>query len=218
MRVISLFIFDLDGTLVDTLDDITSSVNFALGRLGRPPLPAVVVRGYVGDGITTLMQRCLGGSAGQLDEAVALYKNHHRNNLVVRSALYPAVSETLKYFQPVPMAVISNKSVEFIQPLLDGLGIGRYFRTIIGADSGLLLKPAPDALLKVMHDINAPKERTVMVGDGAADVASGKAAGVITCSVTYGFRSAEELEKTGPDYLIHDFSELKRLFAPGRPE
>jgi phosphoglycolate phosphatase len=216
MKPIDLLIFDLDGTLVNTLEDIAASVNYTLSRLTRPPLPLDTVRQYVGDGVEMLLTRSLGRDAGSLDSAVALYKEHHRRNLVVKSRLYPSVRETLEHFKSLPLSVISNKSAEFIGPLLGGLGIGRYFKLVIGADSGLLLKPAPDAVLRVLSALSVPKERAVMVGDGTSDIRAGKAAGVLTCAVTYGFRSEDELRKAGPDHVIHELSELMTLFKAGQ--
>lgn len=212
MKPISLLIFDLDGTLVNTLEDIAASVNFTLQKLGRPLIPLDAVRQYVGDGVEMLMRRALGGEDDLLADAVGVYTVHHSRNLMARSRLYPSVKDTLEYFQALPMAVITNKSSEFVHPLMEGLGIARYFRLILGADSGLPLKPAPDALVKIMAELEAPKERTAIVGDGTTDVRAGKAAGVITCSVTYGFRTEEELKKAGPDHVIRDLSELKGLF------
>jgi phosphoglycolate phosphatase len=214
MKAIGLLIFDLDGTLVNTLEDITASVNYTLDRLGRQPLSLDTVRHYVGDGIEALMMRSLGGQTERLSEAVTIYKEHHRQNLVVRSSLYPFVEETLEHFKTIPLAVISNKTMEFVSPLLDCLGIGRYFRMIIGADFGLPLKPAPDAVLRIMSEFGVPKERTVIVGDGTTDVRAGRAAGVITCSVTYGFRSESELRQAGPEYVIGELTGLKKLFTP----
>ncbi len=212
MKSIGLLIFDLDGTLVNTLEDIAASVNFTLNQLGRAPLTVDTVRQYVGDGIDTLMLRSLGGKTQNISEAVSIYKEHHRANLVVRSRLYPTVAETLNYFRLIPMAVISNKTLEFVAPLLERLGIGKYFKLVIGADYGLPLKPAPDAVLKILADFEMPKEGAVIVGDGTTDIRAGKAAGIITCSVTYGFRSAEELRKAEPDYMIHELAGLKELF------
>jgi phosphoglycolate phosphatase len=214
MKSIGLLIFDLDGTLANTLPDITASVNHTLGRLGRSPLPIETVSRYVGDGLEMLLTRSLGGQSGPIEKAVAIYIEHHRRNLVVSTSLYPAVKETLEYFKSLPMAVITNKAREFSEPLLDQLGIRQYFKMIIGADNGLPLKPAPDSILKILNEVGVAKERTAIVGDGATDVRAGKAAGIMTCSVTYGFRSEEELRKAGPDYVIHDLSELKRLFMP----
>jgi phosphoglycolate phosphatase len=215
MRPVRLLIFDLDGTLVNTIEDITESVNFTLGRLGSPPLPGERVRRYVGDGIEELMKRSLGGTTERVADAVAIYKEHHRRNLMVRSRVYPGVLETLDYFKPLPMSIISNKTMEFVESLINRLGIAAYFNPVIGADLGLPLKPAPDAVLKILSDSGVPRERAVMVGDGTTDIRAGKAAGVMTCAVTYGFRSEDELRKAGPDYVIHAFSELKELFMPG---
>jgi phosphoglycolate phosphatase len=214
MKPINLIIFDLDGTLVNTLEDIAASVNFTLQKLGRPLIPVDSVRQYVGDGVEMLMRRALSGSDEFLPDAVGIYNVHHSRNLLVRSRLYPSVTEVLEHFRTVPMAVISNKTSEFVQPLLDGLKISGYFRMILGADSGLPLKPSPDSVQKIMAEFKSPKDRTVIVGDGTTDVRAGKAAGVITCSVTYGFRSEEELRKAGPDYVIHELSDLKKLFTP----
>jgi len=214
MHPVNLLIFDLDGTLVNTLEDITASLNYTLSKFGRQPLPMDRVRRYVGDGLTALLQRALGERREFLDQAQAVYTVHYSRNLSRRSRLYPGVRETLEHFKGLPMAVISNKSSEFIGPLLGHFGILPYFKEIVGADSGLLLKPAPDALLRVMAAFNAPGDRTVMVGDGTTDIRAGKAAGCITCAAAYGFRSEGELREAGPDHLIQAFSELKDLFVP----
>ncbi len=214
MIPINLLIFDLDGTLINTLDDIAASVNYALARLDKRPIPAETVRQFVGDGTRVLLARSLGNSAEQVDEALDLYKEHYGSNLVVHSSLYPGVRETLDYFKSITMAVISNKTTEFIDPLLERLGIARYFKMAIGADHGIRLKPAPDSVLRILAKVGAPRERTALVGDGTTDMIAGRAAGVITCAVTYGFRSEQELKKAGPDHIVHHISDLKQIFIP----
>lgn len=214
MKTIDLFIFDLDGTLIDTLGDITASVNFTLARLGRQPLDMNTVRRYVGDGIDVLIERSLGGRSDQFADAVAIFRDHHLRNLSVRSTLYPAVRDTLEYFKAIPKSVITNKSMEFCSPLLEHLGIAQQFKLVVCGDNGLPLKPAPDAVLKIMAECGATKGRTVLVGDSVTDIQAGKAAGILTCAVTYGFRSEEDLRKAEPDFILHDFPELKKLFAP----
>ena len=215
MKPIRLIIFDLDGTLVDTLEDIAHSVNFTLGRLGRPLLHRDTVRQYVGDGLEMLLTRALNGHTDLLEEAKGIYTVHQTKNLVVNSHLYPGVTETLEHFRSLPMAVVTNKTLEFSEPLLEQLGVRPYFGMIIGADSGLPLKPAPDAFLSVMKSLAVPKERTVVVGDGITDIRAGKAAGITTCAVTYGFRSEEELRKADPDHVIRKMTGLKDLFSAG---
>lgn len=212
MKPIGLIIFDLDGTLVNTLEDITASLNYTLARLDRPPLEVSTVQQYVGDGLSRLLERALGGQTDRVDEAVTIYKEHHRKNFTAHSALYPSVNETLEYFKALPLAVITNKNTEFCDALLEKLGIRHYFKQTIGADAGVALKPSPDALLQVIAEQGVPKERTVMVGDSVADVQAGKAAGVATCAVTYGYRSEGELRLAKPDYIIQSLAELTNLF------
>jgi phosphoglycolate phosphatase len=215
MKPIRLLIFDLDGTLVDTLEDITHSVNFTLGRLGRPLLHLDTVRQYVGDGMTMLLTRALGMHSDLLEEAKGIYTVHQSRNLVVRSHLYPGVKDTLEHFRSVPMAVVTNKTLEFSEPLLVKLGIRPYFGMVIGADAGLPLKPAPDAFQKIMKGLGIAKEYAAVVGDGTTDMLAGRAAGIVTCAVTYGFRTEEELRRTGPDHVIRSFPELRTVFSAG---
>ncbi len=214
MESLSLLTFDLDGTLVDTLDDIAASVNHALARLGQKTVPKEDVGRYVGDGIEATLTRSLGGSTLHLAQALDLFREHYRRNMLVHARLYPGVREVLEYFGPIPKAVISNKSMEFIVPVLDGLGIARYFRTAIGANRGFPLKPAPDSLNSVMARFGVSRQRTAIVGDGTADMLAGKAAGIITCAVTYGYRSENELRAIDPDYMVHSLLQLKTFFFP----
>jgi phosphoglycolate phosphatase len=214
MIPVSLLIFDLDGTLVNTLEDIAASLNHTLACFGKGPLPLKTIQQYVGGGIEDLLIRSFGDRPVDLAKAVQIYKEHHNNNLVVRSVLYPGVLETLEYFQALPRAVLSNKALEFVTPLIERLGLAQQFQSLVGAGPGVLLKPSPDSIQRLMARFRAPRERTVMVGDGTTDMAAGKAAGVITCAVTYGFRSEQELQKAGPDHIIHEFFELTKVFVP----
>ncbi len=213
MKSLSLLIFDLDGTLVDTLDDITASVNYTLARLDKKPLLRESVRQFVGDGVERLLARAF-GTDNPPPEAVSLYKSHHRAHLIVNSRLYPSVRETLEYFRSIPLVVISNKSSEFVMPVLERLGIRSCFAECFGADSGLPLKPAPDLVLHALSRFSAAKEAAALVGDGTTDIRAGKAAGIITCAVTYGFRTETELRSLNPDYVVRDLAELKTIFQP----
>ena len=214
MTPVSLLIFDLDGTLVNTLEDIAASLNHTRACFGKGPLPLKTIQQYVGGGIEDLLVRSFGDHPVDLAKAVRIYKEHHSTNLMVRSVLYPAVPETLEYFHTIPRAVLSNKALEFVTPLIERLGIAGQFQTLVGGGPGVLLKPSPDSIERLVARFRVPRERTVMVGDGTTDMAAGKAAGVITCAVTYGFRSEEELLKTVPDHIIRRFSDLTKVFVP----
>jgi phosphoglycolate phosphatase len=177
-------------------------------------IPVGVVRTYVGDGISMLLLRALGGHEELLDDAKGVYTVHHSRNLLVRSHLYPGVRQTLEHFRSLPMAVVTNKDRAFSEPLLQGLGILPYFRTVIGADAGLPLKPAPDAFLRILRETGVSPDLAVVVGDGTTDIIAGKAAGITTCAATYGFRSEEQLRAAGPDHVVRAFPELTTLFTP----
>jgi phosphoglycolate phosphatase len=214
MTPVSLLIFDLDGTLVNTLEDIAASLNHTLVSFGKGPLPLKTVQQYVGGGIEDLLIRSFGGHVVDLAKAVRIYKEHHTSNLAVRSVLYPGVFETLEYFQAIPKAVLSNKSLEFVTPLVERMGLAQQFQALVGGGPGVPLKPSPDSIERLMVRFRVPRERTVMVGDGTTDMAAGRAAGVITCAVTYGYRSEQELRKAGPDHILREFSELSKVFVP----
>lgn len=214
MIPVSLLIFDLDGTLVNTLEDIAASLNHTLACFNKGPLPLKAVEQYVGGGIEDLLIRSFGDHPFDLAKAVQVYKEHHGRNLVVHSVLYPGVVETLEHFQAIPRVVLSNKSTEFVTPLCERLGLAQQFQALVGGGPGVPLKPSPEVIRKLMVQFGVPHERVVIVGDGTTDIAAGKAAGIITCAVTYGYRSEEQLRKTGPDHVIHQFSELTKVFAP----
>lgn len=211
---IRLLIFDLDGTIVDTVQDIAASINHTLITLGRGTLPLDAVKRYVGDGLDMMLTRSLGGDAGLLPTARKIYFEHHRMNLIVQSSLYPGVTETLEYFKSIPLVIITNKPSAFTNPILEKLAIRQYFRFVIGSDSGFPLKPAPAAILKIMAETGVSREHAAIVGDGTTDVLAGKAAGITACAVTYGYRTEQELREAGADYTIHVISDLQGLFEP----
>lgn len=214
MKSIRLLIFDLDGTIADTLEDITASLNFALTKLGRPPVSLASVRRFVGDGLDALLLRALGDRPEFLDDARGIYTVHHSRHQGDRSRLYPGVAETLRHFDAIPLGLISNKTTDFVQPLLERLGISGVFRVVLGADSGLPLKPAPDAILRILKDLQVQAADAAMVGDGTTDLRAGRAAGVTTCAVTYGYRTEEELRQAAPDFVVHAMTDIKGIFRP----
>jgi len=215
-----LFLFDLDGTLIDSKSDIARALNLALIRMDLPPLPISKVGDFVGDGVQKLVQRTLrevGGAEPESEQvriAVNFYQQEYEAHLLDSTHLYEGVKQALDRLYWASLAVVTNKPEHFSRRILEGLGVGDRFCAILGGDSIPQRKPDPAPLLKAMAQCGAAPSETVMVGDSAVDVRAGKAAGVFTCGVTGGFRSREELEAAGCDLIVSSLSELADHFCP----
>lgn len=210
-------LFDLDGTLVDSRDDLVTSVNLMLAESGRAPLARERVVGFVGEGVSKLVERALAASllrapaAAEVESGVRAFKRHYRLHLLERTRPYPGVAEALSRFRELPMAVVTNKPSEFTLGVLEGLGLDGYFRAVLGGDSLPERKPHPAPLLEAARLCGVPPRRCLMVGDSRVDVLAGRAAGMKTCGFAGGFRGREELEAAGADFLIKSFRELRAV-------
>lgn len=214
-RDIDLLLFDLDGTLIDTRRDLAEAVNYALQQLGKAPLSLEGVIKLVGDGVHTLLARVLAEEAERVQaQALAWFRQYYGEHLADHSRLYSGMRETLEHFQDTPKAVLSNKPEEFTRALLRQLGVQSFFQAIVGARPDLPLKPHPQALQGILQKLSVPSGRAVMIGDGENDILAGKAAGVLTCAVTYGFRPQETLLSLRPDFVAHTPQDLMALRSP----
>ncbi|MFQ5840298.1 MAG: HAD family hydrolase [Candidatus Methylomirabilales bacterium] len=210
-RSVDLILFDLDGTLVDSLADLTAAVNHTLREYGRFPLDPCLVREYVGDGVRKLMERSLAGEdPASLDRAVAQFRTYYGSHLLDHTRLYPGVAEVLQHFTEKVKAVVTNKPQEFSLKILEGLGIAQHFAMVVGGDSGQEQKPHPQPAQHILTGLGVGAARTAMVGDSPVDIEMAKRAGLFACAVTYGLRSREELQAAGPDLLLDDLRELCR--------
>lgn len=209
--------FDLDGTLIDSGDDLVQATIHSLHGLGIDPPPPEVIIGYVGGGARGLLQGSLGEAATpeRLEAGLAAFIDYYGAHLLDHTLPYPGVEEVLRHFFATrPLAVITNKPEAFSRTILEGLGLAGYFREILGYDSVERKKPHPEGILQVLQGWGVEPTRAVMVGDSDHDILAGKAAGTVTVAVAYGFKPPEELASLGPDYLIHDIRELIELVAP----
>jgi phosphoglycolate phosphatase len=215
-----LFLFDLDGTLIDSKGDIASSLNLALARAGLPQLPPARIAGFVGDGVQKLVERSLREALrGEPAEPVLLrvmdlYLEEYGRHLLDTTRLFQGVEEALASLDWAVMAVVTNKPERFSRQILDALGIGGRFRLVLGGDSTRLRKPDPAPLLEAMGRCGAGPGDTVMVGDSPVDVQAGKAAGAITCGIAADAVDRERLTAAGCDLLISDMRELTLYFRP----
>ena len=209
---IELLVFDLDGTLIDSKDDLVHSVNAVRLRMGLDALPEETVASYVGRGVVLLMKQALGDLATDetVAQAVEFFFEYYRTHMLDNTVPYPGVVETLNRLQDRRMAVLTNKPVLFSQAILDGLGLSRYFVRVYGGNSFAQKKPDPMGLFALMQEANVTGAATMMVGDSETDVLVGRNARAWTCGLTYGL-SPETLKVTPPDFLLDDFRELAHL-------
>ena len=213
MKKISLIVYDFDGTLVDTFADIAGSVNLALTEMGLNPLDKKTIRGNIGSGMFNLMTRSLmESSCNDIETSVLLFQKHYSLHLLDQTNFYPNGKEIVKYFFDKKNAILSNKPISFIEKILKALSFSKPFDSIIGGDSLDVKKPDPKGLLLMMNKFSCSPENTLMIGDSAIDIETGKHAGVITCGVTYGLGNLDSLTNSNPDYLIDNLSQLKSLF------
>lgn len=219
-----VLLFDLDGTLVDSVGDITASANHVLTHFRLPTLEEEVVRTYVGDGVAKLLERTLGGHP-EVDraEALSVFRTHYADHCLDRTRPYPGVTTGLAALAARPglrMAVVSNKPQALTEVVVRGLGLADHVGSIVGARSGVPVKPAPDLLRAALAELGTDASRPVvwMVGDSLNDVRSGQTLQAVTVAVTYGLTDEATLRAASPDLVVGSFDHVvdAALDAAGR--
>lgn len=216
--------FDLDGTLVDSVPDLTAAVNRMLSQLGLPAREESQVRIWVGNGVDNLIHRALSNDmAGHADpelfaRAKPLYKAAYAEHISVYSTVYPGVKQGLAALQAIglPMACVTNKLAEFAIPLLAHLDIGHFFTTVVGGDCVANPKPAPDALLLCAARLGIPITHSLMVGDSLNDVGAARNAGCRIVCVPYGYNHGHDIRQAQPDAMIDSIADLPHLLISRR--
>lgn len=207
-----LYILDLDGTLVDSLDDLTASVNVMRSSFALPALVRQAVRGMVGQGARSLVERALPGRSGkEIEDGLDIFLAHNEAHLCDQTRLYPGVFETLLALagQGHTLALLSNKNEGLCRQLLTHLGIGGFFAAVVGGDTLPSRKPSPEPVHHIIKQLAKQPGDTLMVGDSINDVAAGRDAGVMTVGCSYGYGEAPEL--AAADFTITDFAGLLQL-------
>ena len=208
---VNLVIFDLDGTLVDSSIDITNAINYAIEPYGVQPVTVQETISLVGEGITRLMEKVIErkGISADRDSLAGRFLEHYSSHLIDNTIVYPGVIETLKKLNNHKKAVISNKREVLSIRTLDELGILEYLDLVVGSDTTAERKPSPVPLRYAMEKLGAAPDETVIVGDSNYDIEAGKAAGIKTIAVTYGYRPLELLR--GADVIINRMDELTEV-------
>ncbi len=230
---LKLLVFDLDGTLIDSAQDLCNSVNATLGHFALGPLPDPAIAGFVGNGVPMLVRRSLALAGGmapeQVDEellaqAIAFFLGYYREHKLDFTYAYAGVLEALKALGelhdaqggvPRTMAVLTNKPVRPARGICEGLGLADYFLHIYGGDSFAMKKPDPLGLRTLMEEAGASPEETVMIGDSQVDVQTARNAGAWSIGCDFGF-GQRTLMKTPPDILVDTAADWTAALSPAK--
>jgi len=214
--MLKLLIFDLDGTLADTAQDITNALNYCLEPFDTNKYSVAETKMMVGSGMTkffsSLVLTLKGVDSPKATELITRrFIDFYSEHMVDNTRLYPHVKKTLSKLTGYKMAVLSNKREGFSKKILADLDILQYFDLLWGSDSVREKKPSPIPILDLMEKFGVSKEETAIIGDSNFDVEAGRAAGIKVIGVTYGFRPREYLE--GSDHIIDGFEELSDILS-----
>ncbi len=195
-----MFIFDLDGTLIDSRADIAKSINLMRQDFGLAPFSEAKVVSFVGNGVVSLITRSMDGTGIDLEEARRNYVAHYDKHLLDNTRLYEGIDAALHSLaaKGIAMAVVTNKPEKASRRILDGLGVLDLFYAVIGGGSGYALKPEPDALLHCLEISGDKAEASWMVGDHYTDLEAGRRAGMKRAFCCWGIGNPEE-EKSDAD-------------------
>ena len=213
MHEAELIIFDLDGTLVDSRQDIVNGINFMLKELGLKEKPFDEIISYVGRGVEELIKDSIGKDEFESRvKALDIFKIYYKEHPADYAYIYPGVKDTLDYFYGKDKAVITNRNHNSSITILEKMGIAGFFKKIIGDDNTSCLKPSRCQFDRLFDELNVQdRQKVLMVGDMDIDVLAGKASGIATCAVTYGIGKRQDIEHAMPDYIIDDICELKKI-------
>ena len=211
-------LFDLDGTLADSVEDVAASANHVRCAFDLDPLPLETLRGYVGDGIRVLMQRTLErDDPADLDRAIGIWKPHYEVHGLDHTRPYPGIEELLRLAvaRGLRLGVVSNKLESLSVVMLEGLGWGPMFPVVVGGDSTRKRKPDPEPLLLAMERLGVSPGRTLMVGDSPNDIRAARAAGCASCGVLWGIGAEAAVRAAQPDHLARVPAEVAALLGGG---
>ena len=208
---VKAFVFDLDGTLLDTLSDLAASVNHTLQLHGLPPRSRAEVRRFLGNGVRNLMRRSLPGGEENphFEQAFAAFREYYAAHCRDHTRAYPQIPELLNELSArgVKLGIVSNKSDREVKELNRACFSG-LFSAALGEREGVRRKPEPDGLLEAVKELGSTPERALYVGDSEVDLRTAVNAGIDCVSVTWGFRSETHLREAGAKRFIRSPMEL----------
>ena len=217
-------LFDLDGTLVDTLPDLHAAVCAMLSEIGRPPVARDTTRAYIGKGLRVLIRRLLAGSLTATDgedtpqhaQALAAFRRHYARENGCHARPYPGVVDGLRALKArgVPLGVVTNKPDVFIAPLLEKTGLAGFFDVLVGGDMLPRIKPDPMPVVWACGRLGALPKETLFVGDSLNDALAARAAGCPVFLLPYGYNEDQDVRRLDCDAIIAAVSDIPPHLRP----
>lgn len=214
MQTVSAFLFDLDGTLLDTIADLAASTNFALSQVGLPTHPIEPYNTFVGDGVDKLVQRVLPaeyrGEQAMHDRVKTLMKTHYSGHWMDATVPYPGINELLAALPGLgrPFGILSNKPHAFTVDVIAHFFPDVPWAQVWGHKESYALKPSPESAIAIAQEMAVSPESVAFVGDTKTDMGTAVNAGMFPIGVTWGFRDRAELEESGARIILDHPSEL----------
>ncbi len=213
-KKIKLAVFDMDGTILDTLEDLQDSLNVTLEKMGYPKRTYEEVRSFVGNGIRKLIERAVpvGTQKEKIDQTFSLFMEYYALHCADKTKPYEGITTLLQHLKEKGLltAVVSNKAhqavVDLCEEYFDGL-----FDVAVGEQEGMAKKPAPDSVEYVLKQLGINKEDAVYIGDSEVDIATAKNSDLRAITVDWGFRDAEFLKQQGAEVIVSSTNELEKL-------
>jgi phosphoglycolate phosphatase len=201
------YLFDIDGTLLDSAPDICGAISQVLEDTAQPDVAFDRLRGYIGRHLLDTFGDLLPGAPpAQIEEMIARYRQFYLARNHAQTSVYPGVEEGLRALGGFK-ATATTKGTPTTRAVLEKFGLLPYFHHIQGTD-GFPSKPAPDVIFRALEGLAGDPAETLMVGDSASDMEAGRRAGIRICAVTYGYGKREDLARFAPDYWVDDLREL----------
>ena len=205
-------LFDLDGTLADTLQDVGDAINHALYRMGRPAMPPERIRRAVGPGREAFIQQVFPGVKNPDYEAfIGLFRAFYWDHCLDRTRLFEGMGTVLERIGDLKLGIASNKPKRFSEKILKGLGIRKRFQLVLGPGDVKKAKPHPEMILKSVEALGGSIETTLFIGDTEPDMQAGQDARVRVCAVRYGYGDWDEVMKRNPDYAAETAAEIVEI-------
>lgn len=219
MKKIDTVIFDLDGTLLDTIEDLTDSVNYILKKHNYPIRSIDEIRSFVGNGMRRLIELSAPGGLGEekIESLFAELKEYYTAHSNIKTKLYPGILELLSYLQSngYKTAIVSNKNHAAVCELKQ-IYFNDYIETAIGQKEGIRRKPYADCVFSALQNLGCGCENAVYIGDSEVDVKTAQNAGITCIAVSWGFRDRQQLIDAGAEIIVDDASEIISILEKSR--